>query len=281
MFACNNTGLVATGIPPHLVLAVEVNQMNNRLQKLEERVDNYENTNNVRIDNIPAACGDVIVNKLRENFTIEGVAPITRTELAGMFTTLERNITETVKSQQQPIPCTVVPPPAISSSAPITQRINIPTISKWKIFSWENRTEEFYVPYDFRFPRKCSVPVLYILWFHGHVEKEIRPSCFLRRHLDICREDETVYSRAASVMRRIEEIVEQHHLVQDGQSCIQLNQTDGHNVVSIAFGTLLQQLYQIAPPKSNQLSYITIYGKITDTSNVTRRRKRRINGKDA
>ncbi len=159
---------------------------------------------------------------------------------------------------------------AVARSAPypsgVTPINNIPQDSQWRVFRWPNSNDEYYVPFGFRYPRKCNVVTLYMLNKFGNLDLSVRPYKLLRLNIDIDSRDNTVFCKARGVLKKINEIIENKALLLPQQSVENLSRLECQDVVSAAFQILAREVYNDAPPMVHQLSYVTIYDRIKEVS---------------
>ena len=93
---CEKTGMIASGIPPNLKTAIEVNNMTKELIELRNETQNRINEAVTRmitcIDDVPAS----VRNILLDNFSIEGVQAITRSDISAMMQELRQDLRDEI-----------------------------------------------------------------------------------------------------------------------------------------------------------------------------------------
>ncbi len=236
-----------------------MNRNTNEIKSLQQELFDFKQETISRYNHLPEDCAGVVVDKLKTNFSIDGIQPITKDEMFTFFNQFEQKMVQVIDNR-----CRIN---VQSSNEPTTTTTNvrapanIPSASQWKVFAWPNSVDEYYVPFNFRFPRKCSVLNLSALWNYGHNVNLIRPYRLFRRKIDICSTDQCVYSRAATVMEAIEKIIADKNMSPD-IVYYNLPPTTSQEIVTAAFAYLVGEIYECQPPKAHMLSFVTVCCKL-------------------
>ena len=131
--------MFATGVPPHLVLA-------NRMADMQKGMDSIRLEVISKLEALPEA----LKQSMLQNFQIDGTVPITHLQVVDMMESLRISIQNTVQSallQNQ-----------IASSAPaatvlpvVNDTGTLSTITTYRTWTWNSRIHP--VPIEFRFPK--------------------------------------------------------------------------------------------------------------------------------
>lgn len=128
----------ATGVPPHLVLANRIVDMQKGMDLIREEVI-------TKLDGLPEA----LKQSMLQNFNINGTVPITHLQVVEMMEKLQSSIQTTIQSallQNQISNSAAVVPTNTSRT-----RLETETPSSYITFTWNSRIHP--VPENFRFPK--------------------------------------------------------------------------------------------------------------------------------
>ena len=151
----NSTSLLtATGIPPHILLA-------NEIAKVDEKLESVKATLIARLETLPEQLKAVML----ENFQINGVLPITHSQVVSMISNLENTILNAMQQQNQ-----VLIQQQQQSSAQSNDNNN--THDGFRMWSWKGRFHP--VPQDFKFPSD-NMSNIWNLWWDGKPNERIAP----------------------------------------------------------------------------------------------------------
>ncbi len=202
---CPNTGMIATGIPPHLAIAAEMDQLRNKLTHLEEEVNA-----------LPVKTAQVVDAELRKEFVINGVAPLTAAMVDEKLAKLQTIVLDSQQSLIAAIGKSNTPTSSVSSQQDATH--------EWSAFNWNDGLLCHFVPKGFRLPSNLSLRLAWDLWYCGQKNyngvqgQNIRPYRLLSRKFDICSEDDVQYTRIKCCIQQLEEMSGQQHLISDHQN---------------------------------------------------------------
>ncbi|KAI2500775.1 hypothetical protein MHU86_13699 [Fragilaria crotonensis] len=168
---CKTTGMMATGVPPHIILAVATEKIQETLihEALEIRGD---------IANVPGKMCD----RLLQQFEVNGALPMTFANVQAMLTTMQEQL---VRQLRDSAGVKQLAAPAVTPSA--TGRA-----AQWLTWYHPGRGKFFKVPPDFNFPQMLTIKPCWDLYLHGNNLLRIRPYRLLdnndmRTHADKCR----------------------------------------------------------------------------------------------
>jgi hypothetical protein len=125
--------LFATGVPPHLVLANKIVDMQCGIEVMRYDII-------ARLESLP----EQLKMSLLENFRVEGVVPITQTQIAQMMEDLKVSILTAIRQDNQ------VPLPLPSNTTTVGE---LPSndVTGYEVWHWKSKFHP--VPEDFAFPR--------------------------------------------------------------------------------------------------------------------------------
>ena len=146
--------LTTTGIPPHILLA-------NEIAKVDDKLENMKLTLMARLEALPEQLKDVML----ENFQINGVLPITHSQVVSMISNLESTILNAMQQQNQ-----VLIQRQQQSSAQSND--NNDTHDGFRMCLWKGRFHP--VPQDFKFPSD-HMSNIWNLWWDGKPNERIAP----------------------------------------------------------------------------------------------------------
>lgn len=128
----------ATGVPPHLVLANRIVDMQKGMDLIREEVI-------TKLDGLPEA----LKQSMLQNFNINGTVPITHLQVVEMMEKLQSSIEATIQSAllQNQISNSAAAVPTNTSRT----RLETETPSSYSTFTWNSRIHP--VPENFRFPK--------------------------------------------------------------------------------------------------------------------------------
>lgn len=125
--------LFATGVPPHLVLA-------NKIADMQCGIDVMRDDIIVRLESLP----EQLKLSLLENFRVEGVVPITQTQIAQMLSDLKVTILSAMRQENQ------VPPTTLAHVTTVGEVVS-DDVTGYTVWNWKSKFHP--VPEDFIFPR--------------------------------------------------------------------------------------------------------------------------------
>lgn len=128
------SGLTATGIPPHIVLANEVCGLKAEVGHLREELIK-------RLEHMPES----ISSHMREQFTIEGAVQVTRSDVQLLMAEMETRVLAAFGSMAQSVQS------GVSNSTPVTSNTDVS--ASYASFTWGNPRRMHNVPEGFKFPR--------------------------------------------------------------------------------------------------------------------------------
>ena len=145
--------LTATGIPPHIILANEIAKVDGKLEHMKVSLM-------ARLDSLP----EELKAMMLENFQINGILPITHTQVVSMIANLERSILNAMQQQNQ-----VLTQQQQQSS---DHSYNNNSNEGFRMWLWKGKFHP--VPQDFKFPSD-NMSNIWNLWWDGRPIDRIAP----------------------------------------------------------------------------------------------------------
>ena len=249
---CKFTGMRATGIPSHLIVAKQVHTLSERITHLENALLTQQNNCLLQLLNEIKAVPSQLCQLLLERFQVDGVAPLTRADMLEFAQQnnclLMEKMTELLKQfhvQQVAVPASDEEPEQTLSVVNGTQN--------FRYFSWGGSLGRI-VPVDFSFP-SAPVKTIWDLWHFGKTSEGIRPYKLLADfHSDLrTKRDKELFSRAKKIMDMLDTEVHKHNYLPDGVADIsELDLGTADTVFEKAFQGVFQH---IAHGKKNKRPY--------------------------
>ena len=235
---CDDTGMVATGIPPHLAIAKEVNALTVIVELLS---DKYGKLEDFMANVLPGR----ISEHIRASVNIEGDQVQLR-DLDQRDLSMRTFIGEQFAAHRALQEAQIASNAAVLNAANQRQNgvIENGWWQKWGEFGFGDGK---YTPPNWIFPKGISAKAMWMMWLFGNQGDSIRPYRLLRRQIDVEKRDHVQHCRAQGVMkfliRRINEhCAEQNNLFHPEDLTMRV---DKMNVVQsdLAFNTMFNILH--------------------------------------
>lgn len=215
---CPVTGMVATGIPPHLVMSNGLTDVVKHTQALKEELLS-------RCAQLPKELTDTLLDK----FTIHGAIPVTAADLTGMLNTImaqmRAELREVRASQpSDPLPSTHTHPNADP---------------RFKLWSWRGKLHM--VPEGWVFP-STNVKDTWQLWHFGHLADQIRPLRYLKK-VDLSGGGQiALWSKTHGVMTAIAGVMVEMKLVEACEDVMRLDREQSSTLFDQAIVQLMERV---------------------------------------
>jgi hypothetical protein len=248
---CPVTGLIATGIPPHLAMANELNAVIKESRLLKE-------TLLARCAELPSQLGDMLLSK----FSIHGAIPVTVENLT--------MIVNNAVSQMQSSLREVLPNSAASSAAPSHDLMDSASNPRFQIWAWGGKLHM--VPEGWQFP-STDIKATWNLWHFGHILDRIRPLRQLKKADLAGASQVSAWSKTNGVMKAIAQVMVEMKLVESLENITKLSEIDSSDAFDRAIVELMEQVREgstRARGRWMEMSVPTLYDHIRSK----RKRKR-------
>jgi hypothetical protein len=197
------TGMEATGIPPHLVIANELTAVVSSTRQLEEAVMS-------RCDALPGQVKEVLL----DNFSIHGALPLTQDFMREMMNATIAQIRTEIRDKQA------------ADTAGAAQSSLIPAFldSRFHLWMWGGRMHM--VPQGWTLSSSVNVKDTWNLWHFGHLADRIGPLRGLKKFDLTTNAQVTLWSKTRGVMQAIAQMMVDMQLVGTLQAVLTLNAAD-------------------------------------------------------
>lgn len=238
------TKLVATGIPPHILLA-------NRVVELESRLEMYKETIMSKIDSVPKEVKAVLL----ENFRIDGTVPLTAAEVDGMISGLKDDLLQAIRLERTEVLAAVGFGQKETNTLLATDANRI-----YSQFTWGERIHP--IPESFQFPRQCNVRSLWDMWWFPNDKDNIAPFRHFKAFDMFNNSDKQFLSKSRQVIKAI--------LSKQSKPVSEIRKLDintSREIFEECFVLLCKDLYskdddEIDKHNIGRVTYITVYDLI-------------------
>ena len=273
--------IVASGVPPHILHNIRFDVLEQEFKRLKEKFGDELGKIRQELSVLPNVIADVVVKEMRKNFTINGVTPLTLRDLdefkLNLMTEMRQMFLEPGRTNQEN---------QTENDGTIDNGIITGGVQTWwKTFNWNDGNPWRLVPYNYRFPRKIAMKVLWDLWWLGDQSTGIRPIRLLDGLKSLpYKGDKKLYCQAKNVCIYLEKIIlNKQGLLPEGVRSVRLLSIDQHD---IAFAAAYKYAFDLISPhlesvkrtigRKEDFSYVSFYDLITQCKE---NRKKRISKK--
>ena len=246
------TGMKATGIPPHLAIAAKLKDVMTEISDLRKEISDLKLNLTAEL---PQKIASKVSDELRENFTVDGVLPLSIRDIDSRMSSLRNDIFSELNR-------------VTGQSREASDQVTLPsqteqTRSWWKTWTWHDGHILHFAPPNWQFPVRMSVKCLWDLWHFGHVDTGIRPYKLLMQ-IDIIKPHRMRYSRAKSAMQCVDEVILSNGILpQDVRAISSIPLATSSCIFDQAFAVVLAKLYDgKIPRRSEDISYGRLYNLI-------------------
>jgi hypothetical protein len=227
---CLDTNMVATGIPDHLAIAHEVQELKKNITRFEEiTLPSMQKFVIEKVDEVP----ENVKNILLENFSIEGVVPVNMADINRIVSEATSKILDRVNGLEG----------SRVQAQNDTNRV-IPGIDeeRFQYFIWGGRFR--IIPKEFSFPTG-TIKSIWNLWHYGRPSEKIRPFKYLVHNIkDLENEiDRTNVHRANKVMTALEDIAIEMQLIIQPNDIKEMAQEESDVIFEKAYNKLILLCY--------------------------------------
>jgi hypothetical protein len=188
---CQVTGVTATGIPPHVDLARQIKE----LEQENKRLRNCLNEQHIDVmEKLPEIVSTQVHDKIMNNFNIEGIQQLGRTEVNSML----QQWFEQVRSQI--LTPSIQPEQPINVSNSINSPLSQMDENGYAYWVWGAVFRP--VPITYEYPKKITVKGIMDLFIGGIPVERIRPFRLFKLST-LPRKDQQYHSRAMHVFTAI------------------------------------------------------------------------------
>lgn len=262
---CKFTEMRATGVPPHLSLAESLYHVRIEQQNVRDALfglnDNITNK-------IPSIVAKLVTEKLKEDFVIDGVTPLSRHDIDSMLSTLHHGIVSELRSDMNE---------RFNSMNSMNKSTTLQNVEEsiWKTFNWGDGRILHYVPKGWEFPSRTTLKNLWDLWWFGDKHTGVRPFSMIDFSIETPSKDRMKYSRAKCTIEYcVKAAIDLNLLSPDTQvNNVSISQSD--SMFNKILEHIVSTLYKDKQPPGRpfDITYGTFYNKIPKTQRTRRKRK--------
>lgn len=255
---CHDTGMEATGVPPHILECI-------RSKRSSEEIRAFSNMMQGELSeissNLPTAVAEVVVQRVRENFSIEGVLPVTLNDLTELRSYMSNMVREEVTRIT----------PAVENDNPVPSGIRGGQ-EWWRQWNWQDGLLDHPVPKNWRFPSSVTVKNMWDLWFFGHYGDGIRPYRYLHRNHDLSvKTDRKMFTAAKVVIENMKnKIVSMNTALDNRYFMVSMTRVESDSLFFAAYDTFISEVYLLAQRecvRRDDVCYNTVYNVLTARKN--------------
>ena len=254
---CPVTGLMATGIPPHLAMANELNDMIKQTQLLKEALL-------ARYAELPSQLVTVLLSK----FSINGAIPLTVDDLTSFLDNAVSRMTSSLLA--------VLPGPSPASAAASHNLMDSTSNPRFQLWAWGGKMHM--VPEGWQFPT-ADIKAMWNMWYFGHVLDHIRPLRHLKKGDIAGASQVSAWSKTNGVMKAIAQVMVEMKLVESLEDVVKMSEIDSSDAFDRAIVVLMEQVKEgctRARGRWMEMSVATLYDHIRSK----RKRKRGEEGEE-
>ena len=254
-FYNKESGMKATGIPSHLIIAHRVNVLEEKMETSQQTNVEHNKVLVEHMEKLPK----VLSNQIRDDFKVDD-HQMTAADVQRLLNSFRNDIINTLRPG---IDASTSERQQISQAAPrfyIGGQVNDDGYRYWE---YNGRTHP--VPPDFKFPAQIGSKMAWDLFFDGNQSEGIKPYHYIHTYSLV----KTLHSRFSKFKKVVSTIMATHfQLNQESitqqemiNTITQLNISDRDAAFRRAFTSLISPHYD-EEYNLGGLSYVTVYGKI-------------------
>ena len=250
---CPLTSVIATGIPPHLVLSNELTDVARQTELLKE-------TLLTKCTELPAELVSVMLSK----FSINGAIPVTIDDIKML---LNNAVNQMRAELREAIPAATTATTALHS---LTDSNADPRFQLWM---WKGAMHM--VPEGWLFP-STDVKATWNLWHHGHVQDKIRPLRHLKKADLQGASQITLWSKTNGVMTAVAEMMVEMKAVEAAADVTRLSAEEWSSKFDAAIVQLMEKVKEGSTRTRSrwmEMSIGTLYNHLKP-ARLQRKRKR-------
>jgi len=254
------SGMIATGIPPHLT-------MSNELKEIALQTNDLRRELLQKCDQMPAALTETMLSK----FSVNGAIPLTMADMVKLMADSMSQLREDIRISSQLNT-------SRSSSSSLNAAVD-PSVDP-RFITWTWGGQFHMVPEGWKLPT-ATLKEYWNLWHYGNVGSKIRPLRYLKQ-IDLVNKAQVVsLSKVRKFVEAIEtKGVELKLLEAAGKNVKELSQEESSAFFDVSYPALMEQLKPGSTTQQGrwtELSSSTVYKLLLkiESQNKTGRKRRR------
>lgn len=270
---CPVTNLLATGVPTHIMLSKEIQDLKMEVKDLREEMrEDIKTHKEDIIDVVKDVARELPValkSTMLENFQVEGAVPITRDEVSVMFSSFADRVTGQVVGRVDERLLLRLGVPVENNHQNINPEMAENNVSPegFRSFVWGGRIHM--VPENFVLA-PCPVYTVWMLWYKGNPHNRIQPYKNLQAFDLVKRVDKVNLTRIRKVMAALESIMfnPDFNILGNTRRIADLIPSEANDAFNRAFVILCKSLYHTESEEAlvslriNDKSFNTIYEQL-------------------
>jgi hypothetical protein len=193
---CSLSGMTASGIPKHVTISVQVDQLSKRLEHLESGLLTHSAAIISKFDDAVAKLPQDLKDMILEHFQVNGAIPITMTDLTALLENMRSSLRDEIR---------VAGTANMNATLAVHQENGISNeSSEFDRWDWGGKMRRV-VPPGFTLPTS-NVKQLWELWYYGDKNKRIGPYKKIPADDLVRAVDKVGLTRLKSVMMHLEQI---------------------------------------------------------------------------
>ena len=235
---CPETGMMATGLPPHIMHAIQVSEVRSTVEKRTAAILEC-------LHGLPEAVRADVLSHIQ----VDGAREVTYNEIVTLLNNLRSQLTADLSTGTEH---------GGPSGGAVSDSDHQRDTSWWQLFYYNRRWS--YVPEGFEFPGRLPLKEIWDLYFLGNKEAHIRPYRLLAKHLS--RKSQKVFSEAKKLIEYValygQVDVNNVHTVSD---LYEMTHAQLNDVYNRAYSCVCSRFDDGANMRAD-LSYRTLYFKV-------------------
>jgi hypothetical protein len=269
IFHCSTSGISATGIPSHLLIVSEMENLKRVVIGLTSKIELLESglseTIQQKLDSLGTIIQEVpeqVKCNIMQNFSINGAIPLSYHDMERFLDAAIQKLSQQINISHSQMRAELEN--RRSGEGNILENVvgEQASNSPFTTFCWGGKMGRL-VPQDFIFPN-TTARTLWSLWFYGDKSRKIHPYRMLvthGHHEDISRKQERVsLTKSSNVMTALTEIARRK-----GHSSSSISAMDpdrSNDLFDVAYAEFIAELYGTLPNRPLEITCDTLCNKM-------------------
>lgn len=265
--------MTATGVPPTLVLANQMEALTEKVSELEEssvkRHEEFVQTVTEKFDQLPES----ISSHIRATLEITGAVAVTAGDVSNIVSSMlvgvQKTLLDAIEMRNTAAEIQQGSAETANNVAPNGTFFT----STWLLYKWKDGTEHYF-PEDLIFPTQCSVILLWDLWHFGKSGiseapyRKLQPMEIKTGSIADIRNQKTYFARAKKGMEAIENYAVKNAMVSKVSQIYAMSFDASRAIFNVSFLGLAKQCYNndadtiMDQRRLGDITYLTFYDKI-------------------
>lgn len=234
---CEQTGMIASGIPPHLAAAAKIENLHSKVEALLKSNDDLR-------QQLPQVLATEVMAKIMSQLEINGAVAVTPEVLEERLKTMGESIVHTLQQKMTTMEVELTRQHTSGMGSHGSDTIEQ---SWWKSFYWQDGLICHTVPRGWTFPTRKSLRTLWDLWYFGDMTEGIRPYRLISAKFDLNDKDRKgPHLRARKIMRYLDDLTRgEDYMLPPGKSSVaELTCFENEELFARVLDVAIGQLYK-------------------------------------